>query len=204
MEAIMTDDAARTAARQVLRARVRALRTEQSPEQALEKSVQAQRVLMASPLWTEARSVAVYAATRGECSTELLARTARAEGKTLWFPRVRRGEKGVMDFVEIRDRRELVPGRFGIFEPDSALPGVRASDFACDLAVIPGLVFALSGARLGFGGGYYDRYFGTARVLARVGLCFSFQLVPSLDTEPWDVAMTHLCSEEGLVAARSM
>ncbi len=188
--------------RLALRARLRRMRASQDSHAALRASRLAQEHLLGSRLWRSARVVCLYAATQGEVGTDLLAGDARACGRTMLFPRVRRGETGVMDFVAVSGPEELVPGSFGLLEPRPELPGIDAGRCACDVAVIPGVAFAPDGARLGFGGGFYDRYFGRARAGARVGLCYSFQLVDRLAVQPWDVAVTHLCTELGLVWAR--
>ncbi|MDO5536561.1 MAG: 5-formyltetrahydrofolate cyclo-ligase [Desulfovibrionaceae bacterium] len=185
-------------ARAALRQAMKKARSAQDPAAALAASHAAQRHLMAAPLWQTARSAALYAATRGECGTDLLLADAYARGMAVWLPRVRKGAAGVMDFARVEDLSLLVTGSFGILEPPASLPGVPARDFACDVAVIPGVAFAPSGARLGFGGGYYDRFFSLARTAARVGLGFAFQMAEDFRAEPWDVPMTHLCTERGL------
>lgn len=161
----------------------------------------AQEYLLASNLWQEAQSVALYAATRGETDTSLLLAHALLAEKKVFFPRMRKNEKGIMDFVQIASPDELREGAFGILEPMPELPGIRAEDANFDLCVVPGLVFSFAGNRMGYGGGYYDRFFTAARILTRIGLCYSFQIVTPWTAEPWDIPMTHICSEKGLVAA---
>lgn len=184
-----------------MRKNMRQRRLEQSKERAQEDSLRAQEHLLASDLWQEAQSVALYAATRGETDTSLLLAHALLAEKRVFFPRMRKGERGMMDFVRIMSQDELVEGAFGILEPMSELSGVGAEDASFDLCVVPGLVFSLAGNRMGYGGGYYDRFFTAARILTRIGLCYSFQIVTPWAAEPWDIPMTHICSEKGLVAA---
>lgn len=184
-----------------MRKRMRQRRLEQPIERAQEDSLLAQEHLLASALWQEAQSVALYAATRGETDTSLLLAHALLAEKRVFFPRMRKGERGMMDFVRIMSPDELVEGAFGILEPMSELSGVGAEDASFDLCVVPGLVFSFAGNRMGYGGGYYDRFFTAARILTRIGLCYSFQIVTPWTAEPWDIPMTHICSEKGLVAA---
>ena len=184
-----------------MRKLMRQRRLEQSKERAEESSLRAQKHLLASDLWQKAQSVALYAATRGETDTSLLLAHALLAEKKVFFPRMRKGERGKMDFVRITSPDELVPGQFGILEPMPELSGLGAKDACFDLCVVPGLVFSLVGNRMGYGGGYYDRFFTAARILARIGLCYSFQIVTPWTAEPWDVPMTHICSEKGLVVA---
>lgn len=84
---------------------------------------------------------------------------------------------------------ELAPGRMGILEPDAVQsPAVDPAEI--DLVLVPGLGFTLNGGRLGFGGGYYDRFLGKVRPDAAViAVCLSCQIVPAaeLPLEPHDV-----------------
>lgn len=184
-----------------MRKRMRQRRLEQSGEKAQEDSLRAQEHLLASDLWQKAQSVALYAATRGETDTSLLLAHALLAEKRVFFPRMRKGERGMMDFVRIMSPDELVEGAFGILEPMSELSGVGAEDASFDLCVVPGLVFSFAGNRMGYGGGYYDRFFTAAGITTRIGLCYSFQIVAPWAAESWDIPMTHICSEKGLVVA---
>lgn len=183
-----------------LRKAMRTLRSEQPAALARERSLQAQQHLCVSALWRRAHSVALYAAAKGETDTRLLFAQALAQGKAVFFPRMRTGCRGIMEFVQVHSEEEFVPGQFGIMEPAPGLPGIASQDTHLDLAVVPGLVFSCAGNRAGYGGGYYDRFFTASRILARIGLCFSFQIVSPWQGEIWDVPMTHICSEKGLVA----
>jgi len=55
------------------------------------------------------------------------------------------------------------------------------------LVIVPGLVFDIRGYRIGYGGGYYDKFLSRERQHPTVALCYSFQLVDAIPTEEWDV-----------------
>lgn len=156
----------------------------------LGRSLAAQERLLAAPEFAGAAVVALYCPIRNEVFTEELFAIARQLGKTVAYPRVR-GEQ--LDFVEVNERQELVPGAFGILEPDGGrivpLPDL-------DLIVVPGLAFDFMGYRLGYGKGYYDRILhgGAPGVLA--GFCFDFQLVDTLPMEIHDVRMDLVVTDE--------
>ena len=70
-----------------------------------------------------------------------------------------------------------------------------------DLVIVPGLAFTADGARLGQGGGWYDRFLSAVRSdCTTIGVCFSEQVVDALPVEPHDVAVDHVVTDEGSVA----
>ena len=139
--------------------------------------------------WQHARTVLLYHSLPDEVATHDLIRQALAEGKNVLLPVV------VGDDLELRTYtadEALVTGAFNILEPTG--PVFTAYE-TIDLAIIPGVAFTADGRRLGRGRGYYDR------LLARlhpstflIGLCWPFQLVDDLPTEPHDRPLNHICS----------
>lgn len=187
-----------------LRERIRRQRREQPPGLARARSLEAQQRLLDAPCWGAARSVALYVALKGEMSTDALLEAAWQSGRTVYLPRVHPHEPGRMSFVACAGFAQLRPGPFGLREPEESLPGFGAedigNDFDPDLLVLPGLAFDRSGGRLGFGGGYYDRFLDDARLhCPRVGLCFAFQVLRELPLEQWDQRVQFLCTEDRFV-----
>ena len=79
--------------------------------------------------------------------------------------------------------------------------GGGALDFMQVIAraiLVPGLAFSANGARLGYGKGYYDTFFAQHPVL-KLGLCYDFQLVPQVPTQPHDVRMDGFLTDKRLV-----
>ena len=215
LSASLESPKALAARKQQLRERMGRLRREQPVALAKERAEAAQKRLLAADCWRGASSVALYVGIKDEMGTSLLLDAAWQEGRTLWLPRVRRGQSGIMDFVACQSRKQLRPGPFGLLEPDAGLPGVGPEDmaagalqkkplpngnaFAPQLMILPGLAFDCEGGRLGYGGGYYDRFLQAGLSCTRVGFCFELQLVPSLPLAPWDQRVHYLCTEERLL-----
>jgi 5-formyltetrahydrofolate cyclo-ligase len=100
-----------------------------------------------------------------------------------------------MEFVEVRDLdADTVPGAFGIREPVGDVAGVTP-----DLVLVPGLAFTRDGARLGMGGGFYDRWAEANPGVRRVGVCFSAQVVGEVPREGHDVGVSVVVTEDGPV-----
>lgn len=198
-----------------LRARMLAARRALPPLRRAELSRLAQERLLEQPAWREALGVALYMPTQNEADTAMLLAAARRAGKEVFLPRVLRGDPGVMEFARCRSERDLVCGAYGIMEPDPRLPAcvfVAPADcppegpaVAPDLFVIPGVAFDRAGRRLGYGGGYYDRFLSSPLLRASgrfVGLAYDFQVADELPAEPWDQPVDALCTDSGYMEFR--
>ena len=95
----------------------------------------------------------------------------------------------VGDELELRPYApgQLKPGAYGIEEPCHMPPFRNYEEI--DLAIVPGVAFDKQGNRLGRGKGYYDRLLPLLPHAFKIGLCFPFQLVDEIPTEPFDIPM---------------
>lgn len=105
------------------------------------------------PFYQEAKVIATYLSFPHEFQTQELIEQALRDGKKVLIPKTY--PKGRMDFV-VYDPQQLVKTSFGLLEPQGDLEVVDASQI--DLIHVPGLAFTMEGYRIGYGGGYYDRY----------------------------------------------
>ncbi|CIY12738.1 MULTISPECIES: 5-formyltetrahydrofolate cyclo-ligase [Streptococcus] len=109
--------------------------------------------LLHHPFYQEAKVIATYLSFPHEFQTQGLIEQALRDGKKVLIPKTY--SKGRMDFV-VYDLQQLVKTSFGLLEPQGNLEVVDASQI--DLIHVPGLAFTMEGYRIGYGGGYYDRY----------------------------------------------
>ncbi len=103
--------------------------------------------------YQEAKTIATYLSFPHEFQTQGLIKRALKESKKVLIPKTY--PKGRMEFV-VYDPQQLVKTSFGLLEPQGDLEVVEPSQI--DLIHVPGLVFTREGYRIGYGGGYYDRY----------------------------------------------
>ena len=118
----------------------------------------------------------LYAPIRSEIDLWPLFARALTDGKKVAFPRCE-GEKGEMHFYAVNSRDELSPGAYGVLEPREDCPLCDGFDDPAALMVLPGLCFDYAGGRLGYGGGYYDRYLARFPGLT-VGMCYERLILP--------------------------
>ena len=105
------------------------------------------------PFYQEAKNIATYLSFPHEFQTQELIEQARKDGKKVLIPKTY--PKGRMEFV-VYNPQQLAKTSFGLLEPQGDLEVVEPSQI--DLIHVPGLAFTKEGYRIGYGGGYYDRY----------------------------------------------
>ena len=123
----------------------------QEQKQAMDQALTDQ--FLKHPFYQEAKVIATYLSFPHEFQTQELIEQALKDGKKVLIPKTY--PKGRMDFV-VYDPQQLVKTSFGLLEPQGDLEVVDASQI--DLIHVPGLAFTMEGYRIGYGGGYYDRY----------------------------------------------
>lgn len=188
-----------------IRKNILAQRCSLSPELLTNLSLCAQRHILTTPAWQDARQVVLYNAVKGELDTSLLLDEAFSTGKTILFPRCSPDQKGYMELAPCKSGNELRPGPFQILEPDSdTCPAISIEELNPQVMILPGVAFSYDGFRLGYGGGYYDRFIEKHNLKScfLIGFCANFQLLESLPKENWDQKMDAICTENGLFACK--
>jgi len=147
----------------------------------------------ALPQFKEAKVLLCYYPINGEPNIIPLARHALSLGKKVAFPISHVKEKR-LSFHVINDISCLKIGAYGIPEPPIELPEV--TDFSYALCIVPALAFDANGYRLGYGGGYYDRFLSEFDGIS-LGLTYSFFYVDSVPTETHDASVDIIITEKG-------
>jgi len=153
-----------------------------TPEKSLWESRLYQK-LFASPKWQEAKSIGVTFSLLYEINTLPIIKRAFFEQKIVALARV--DGPGIMNFYPYEKQDSLVPSKFGILEP------VPTTPLEPELLLVPGVVFNSQNQRIGFGGGFYDRYLALfqGRTLS---LAFSFQLRDDWESDAFDLPVEEL------------
>jgi 5-formyltetrahydrofolate cyclo-ligase len=169
-----------------LRIALRGLRQNLHPDLVKQDSARIRERLLELEQIRAARSVMLYLPTRGEVDTWPLLDHFWALGIEVLLPRCRAEQPGVMDIFAVTSSRDFGPGCFGLIEPHPLqarpVPAPRP-----DVILVPALAFDRQGYRLGFGGGYYDRFLPTLiHAPLLIGLAYRFQVLDRLPFDPWD------------------
>jgi 5-formyltetrahydrofolate cyclo-ligase len=181
-----------------LRQVMRAKRDQVAPSIIYEACQTIHEQVIACPIFQTSHHVACYVSVGQEVDTHRLIVSALAMGKQVYVPVTQK--KGVMHFQEISGLDELRPVRFGLLEPVyQAEKVVRPDDL--DLVIVPGIAFDRQGNRLGFGGGFYDRFLAQCAATT-VGLAYAFQVIDAVPAENHDVQMDGVVTEGEVILCR--
>jgi len=131
--------------------------------------------------YREAKTVYGYLPYNQEVRTVPMLEQALKDGKKVAVPKV---YGDTMRFIYMTDLSRVETGYAGIPEPIDDGP---VADDPTALVLMPGLAFTAAGDRMGYGGGYYDKFLAQEPDHPTVALCYDFQLVDSLPTEAYDI-----------------
>lgn len=154
--------------------------------------------LFASSLWKEADRIGVTLSTTKEWDTKAIVEQAWLEEKKVCVPKSIHNTRE-LHFYEITSFRQVEKGYFNLIEPIVS-ESERVADASIDLMIVPGLIFTRKGYRIGFGGGYYDRFLKDFENTT-VSLLHTNQLVDAFPVESFDIPVQYLITEEGLMRA---
>lgn len=142
-------------------------------------------------VFLRAGCVASYVSVLNEVDTRTLIDLALDRGKRVAVPVL--APNRTLIHREIHGLAELKPSGFGLLEPSGEDGAVVPPD-AFDLVLVPGLAFDRAGNRVGFGGGYYDRFLSMANAV-KIGLAYDFQFFDRLPAGPCDIPMDLVITE---------
>jgi len=182
--------------KQILRTRCRALRDALTAKVVATANARICEHLAAWPTFQAAQSIASYMAFGNEIS--LMPLMKQFNGKRWAIPRTLVKPEPHLIFYPY-DPIHLVQHRFGMLEPDASLPVVKPHEF--DLVFVPGVAFDREGRRLGYGGGFYDRFLPEVAAI-KVGIVYASLIVDQVPHNAFDQSVDFLACETGLVETR--
>jgi len=143
--------------------------------------------------YCDAKNILIYYPFRSEIDTTVIITRAITDGKRIILPKV---SGKALELFYIKDiKKDLMPGAYGIMEPDRDLC-IPAKYTEPDLAVVPGVGFDRHKNRLGYGGGYYDRLMPRlSKNIKKIALCFQVQIVDLLPCFAHDIRVDKVISE---------
>ena len=134
--------------------------------------------------YKNADKILIFVSLFDEIDTESIINSALSSGKTVAVPCCK-NKFGEMEFYLINSLDELKTGTFGVREPDIEI-NKKLEDFEKSIIIVPGLSFDRDGNRIGYGGGYYDRFLANYSGVS-IGLCYGEMMSDSIPTDKYDI-----------------
>lgn len=167
--------------KQELRRAIRERKRAMTEEEIVERSNALAEKFYNSPVYQAASTIYGYLPYNQEVRTVPMLQRALDEGKRVAVPKVY-GEE--MRFIYLEDLTQVSKGYAGIPEPIADAP---VAEDQRALVLMPGLAFDPQGHRIGYGGGFYDRFLAQEPHHPTLALCYEFQMQAHLDTEEFDI-----------------
>jgi 5-formyltetrahydrofolate cyclo-ligase len=157
-------------------------------------------LIIESPFFQQAQVIMGYAPCNNEVDISPLIQVALEQGKRVLLPNTKWENRQLLPVAVNKYPEDLVAGPYGILEP-SLEKGSLWPIQKIELVIVPGVAFDLSGYRLGYGQGFYDRFLiQLVNGTAIVGAAFSFQIVNTVYPEVHDFPMPVIVSENGWIS----
>ena len=158
-----------------------------------------------SSYYKNANKIFIYVSYNSELDTKEIINKALEEGKRIFVPRTEYKTKS-MDAVKITSLDDLQESGYGILEPSIDEEAIDPNKL--DLIVVPGVAFDKCGGRIGYGAGYYDRYFKKITnenldKIKKVVLAYDLQIIEHVPMNEFDVFIDYIISEKQSVNCRT-
>ena len=167
--------------KQELRRRIREKKRAMTEEDIQSASNRLADLFLATALYQRSNTVYGYLPYNQEVRTIPILEQALRDGKRVAVPKIFGNE---MKFIYLDDLSKVEKGYSGIPEPVEDAP---VADDPNALVLMPGLAFDRQGHRIGYGGGFYDKFLANEPEHPTIALCYEFQLLDVLETEEYDI-----------------
>ncbi len=146
--------------------------------------------LITSDLYLDSKTIFIYLSFGSELDTKTIINKALMDGKKVYIPKIYKADKS-MRAVNLESFKDLKKNSMGILEPIDDSNYIEKENI--DLIIVPGAVFDFNGNRIGYGGGYYDRYLEDIKEINnKVVLAYDLQIVDFINPEPHDISFDYI------------
>ena len=167
--------------KQELRKQIREMKRAMSMEEIEMRSAKLGELFVNSEVYRQAKTIYGYLPYNQEVRTVPMLEQALKDGKRVAVPKC---YGDIMRFIYMEDLSKVEKGYAGIPEPVADEP---VADDKTALVLMPGMAFDPQGHRIGYGGGFYDKFLAEEPEHPTLALCYAFQVLPHLETEEFDI-----------------
>lgn len=187
--------------KKMLRSEMLSKRNSLSQQGLMEKSSAITKLLFSTDYYKDSKYIMSYIDFRNEVRTEEIIKKALKEGKNVIIP-ISIVETRQLILSQLMDYdKELEAGTYGILEPKKKFIREVNPDLI-DLILMPGVAFDRRGYRIGYGGGYYDRFLTRIdKSVPKAALAFDLQMVPYVKEGRYDIPVDYIITESEIIKA---
>lgn len=153
--------------------------------------------LVNSDFYIEAKRIFIYVSYENEVETKDIIQYSLDNKKEIYVPKTNIKEK-TMKAIKINSLDELIVDNYGILEPKDVDKKSISDKF--DLIIMPGLAFDRNGNRIGYGGGYYDKYISNLNYkVLKIALSYDLQLFKNIKSENHDIKVDCIITNKEII-----
>ena len=155
------------------------------------------KFLIESDFYKKSKRIFIYVSYNNEVDTKEIIDYSLKNDKEIYVPKINIEDK-TMKAIRIHSLSELYVNKYGILEPDIVDKNYIESDFG--LIVLPGIAFDKVGNRIGYGGGYYDKYLSVLECkVNKVALAYGFQVIDNIEVEEHDIKLDYVITDNEII-----
>lgn len=153
--------------------------------------------LIESDIYNKSKKIFTYVSFGSEIDTIKFIKYALNENKDIYVPKTNKIKKEMVA-IRINSLENMDVDNWGILEPKSVDKNEIGKDF--DLILIPGLAFDREGNRIGYGGGYYDKYLSQIKEENnKIVLAYDFQILNNIENEHYDIKVSYIITNDEFI-----
>lgn len=155
-------------------------------------------LLTNSDFFKNCQSLYIFMSFGSEVDTIRIINEALNQGKKLYLPRILNKN---MEFYKIDSLDRLKKNKFGFLEPDASYEIDNKIYNNCNrLMIVPGIAFDIYGNRIGYGGGYYDKFLSRhGNNFIKLGIAYDVQLINHIYKEQHDISLDYIVTNKGFI-----
>lgn len=157
----------------------------------IDKSLIIQNKFLNSSFYKEYKTICIYLDFKSEVKTNRIVEKALSDGKEVYVPKV---NGDIMEFYQIDSSTEYHTNKFKIREPNVNSKKFQSTNFP-SIFIVPGVVFSKDCFRIGYGGGYYDKWIAKNPNNTYIGFAYDFQVIDSFKPEKYDRKIDYIITE---------
>lgn len=163
-----------------------------TPKFVEEKSLLIQEMFLNLEIYKKSKNICCYIDFRNEVKTDIIIKKSLEDGKNVYIPKIFQNNK--MEFFKIDFETEFLKNKFNIKEPKNLTKKFQNSNEQT-IFIVPGVVFSKENYRIGYGGGYYDRWIEKYPNNTYIGLAFDMQIIENIIPDKYDQKLSCIITE---------